>query len=249
MSASDIFGTGSAFTEYEVAIQVRGALVGGVPSSPSVIRNWLESRLEAGDIRLEEIFHETVESMGAMSSMDEKLDAVMQSEAAPSINGFKRTEGGLLAYEGRCLKAAIKEWANSSYPGVDWDGKYVTRRGPDGKLKRDLAPGCAARKGLLSTLAERVFVNPRYISLGVSAPDYVEERVKHVMTPQGPKSAIGRVEVLEGPLLEFTVRVRDDFLPNEAWSRIWQTGEEIGIGADRGRSDGRFDLIKWSRIS
>lgn len=248
MSARELFGGSSAYTTYRAQLQVRDLLVGGIPSDQSVIRNWLAARLGVGDVRLEEIFEETVSAMegsrdfGA-SSMDEKIDVLMKSPAAPSINGFKRLPSGELAYEGRCLKGALKEWANSAYPGNDWDGKYSTVGG-----KRIIAPGCAPRKGLMSTLAERVFVDPTLIPLGAKVPARVEERIKHVMTPQGPVSAIGRVEVLEHPLLEISVKVRDNFLSREAWGRIWETGEEIGIGADRGRSDGRFDLLAWDKI-
>jgi len=167
--------------------------------------------------------------------VDELADALMGTEAAPSINGFKRhPDTGELVYEGRCMKAAIKEFANSAYPGTEWPGKEKVAKG--------------FRKGLMSTLAERVFVREIYIGLGVKEPTGVEERVKHVMTPQGPRSSISRVEYVQQPTLEFHLRVRDDFLPWEAWARIWQVGEEIGIGADRGRSDGRFELLAFERL-
>jgi len=132
------------------------------------------------------------------------------------------------------MKAAIKEWANSAYPGTDWPGKT------------DVAKGF--RKGLKSTLEERVFVSEIYIGLGVTEPTGVEERIKHVITPQGPRSSINRVEYVYQPTLEFTLLVRDDFLPLEAWSRIWQAGEQIGIGSDRARSDGRFELLAFDRL-
>lgn len=244
MSAKDIFrGTRDIFTVYDAAVQVRGIIVGGVPSDPSVIRRWLESRLGAGDTRLQEIWEETQRAMkgaeGSLGevSMEDKLDALMEADVV-SLNGFKRRpESGELCYEGRCMKAALKESANSAYPGTSYDGK-----------KQASENGSAApRKGLLSTMAERVFVDPSMIGLGTKMPSRTEERIKHVMSPQGPVSAIARVEVVEQPLLEFTVSVRDDFLPDEAWSRIWQSAEEIGIGADRAMSDGRFDLVRWDR--
>jgi len=245
VSAVDIFGDTGEYTVYRAEIQVRDLLVGGVPGDPSVIRKWLESRLDVTEQLLQEIFEETVQAVNAPMSMEEKVDAVMKSPQAPSANQFKRLESGELAYEGRCLKAALKEWANSAYPGNDWDGKTG-------------AKGVAPRKGLMSTLAERVFVDPTLIPLGVKFNEigsqagvgqaWIEERVKHPMTPKGPISAINRVEVVLRPRLEFRVKVRDDFLPHKTWGRIWQTGEEIGIGADRGRSDGRFDLLTWEPI-
>lgn len=237
MTARDVFAdVADQFTHYHVEIQIRDLIVGGVPGDESVIRKWLEARMELDDTALQELLDETIVARNGPMSAAEKVDALVASPSAPSVNGFKRDlETGELIYETRCMKAAIKEWANSAYPGTDWPGKTEVSKG--------------FRKGLMSTLEERVFVEGRGIGLGVKEPTTVEERVKHVMTPQGPRSSINRVEVVERPLLSFTLKVRDDFLPWSAWGRIWQAGEEIGVGADRGRSDGRFDLIALEKIS
>ncbi len=240
MSAADVFGevlTDRPVVVYRAAIQVRDLMVGGIPSDPSVIAKWLEARLQVQDAALTELVQDVLRERFAddTPSIDEQIAAVMESGRGPSVNGFKRDQvTGELVYEGRCMKAAIKEWANSAYPGLDWPGKTEVSRG--------------FRKGLMATLAERVFVPHRHIGLGVKEPSRVEERIKHVMTPQGPRSTISRVEVVESPQLEFTVRVHDDFLPPEAWARIWARGEDIGIGSDRGRSDGMFDLIAFDRL-
>lgn len=237
MSAVDIFGDAAAdqYVEYRCRLQVRELLVGGVPGDPSVIRKWLEARMDLGDTALQELLTQTIAERDAPMTADEKVDALMHSDAAPSVNGFKRDPvTGELCYEGRCMKAGLKEAANSAYPGTDWPRKH-NKMNP-------------ARKGLMSTLAERVFVKDHLIGLGTKEPARVEERVKHVMTPQGPRSSISRVEVVERPELTFTLRVHDDFLPFDAWGRIWQRLEDIGIGADRGRSDGQFDLLEFAQI-
>lgn len=236
MSALDVFGTASHITAYSVRLQVLDKIVGGVPSSPSVIKGWLKQRLELGDQALQEIVDETLKERfpDRQPTADELAGAVMEAGAEVSVNGFKRmSETGELAYEGRCMKAAMKEWSNSAYPGTEFPGKSKLAKG--------------FRKGLMSTLAERVFVPESLIGLGVKEPTGVEERIKHVKTPQGPKSALNTVEYVERPVLEFTVRVHDDFLPMEAWARIWERGEDIGIGADRGRSDGKFELLAFDK--
>lgn len=236
MSALDVFGTKSHVTVYRVRLQVLDKMVGGIPSSPSVIKGWLKTRLELGDRALQEVVDATLKERfpDRQPTTDELADAVMEAGVEVSVNGFKRDgNSGELVYEGRCMKAAIKEWANSAYPGTDWPGKSKVASG--------------FKKGLMNTLAERVFVPETFIGLGVKEPSGVEERIKHIKTPQGPKSAINTVEYVEHPLLEFTVRVHDDFLPIEAWARIWERGEEIGIGADRGRSDGKFELLAFDK--
>lgn len=245
MSAAELFGVKPDYTEYLMTMQVRELLVGGIPSDPSITRKWLEARLEVDEATLQELFEQTIKERNTPMSVTEKVDALMESDGAPSINGFPRLDDGQLAYPGRCLKAGFREAANSAYPGVDWDGKKG-------------AKGVAPRKGLMSTLAERVFVRDYLIPLGVQAaeissnagegPAWVEERVKHVMTPQGPRSSINRVEVVHRPLLTATIRIHDDFLSSEALGRILTRLEDIGIGADRGRSDGQFDLVGWEEV-
>lgn len=247
MSARDLFPeAGDQFTRYRATIQIRELMVGGIPSDPQMIRRWIAARMELGDEKLDELVRTTLAEREdrAFTSVAEAVDLVMGSDLAPSINGFKRTAEGELAFEGRCVKAAFKEWTNSAYPGVEWPGKTAVAKG--------------FRKGLQSTLEERVFIPEYLIGLGVKAseisatagqgPAWVEERIKHVMTPQGPRSSINQVEVIHQPTLSFTVEVRDDFLEPKVWGRIWQAGEKIGIGADRGRSDGMFELITWERI-
>lgn len=241
MSALNVFkqlgaDTADEFATYTVRLRVIDKMVGGIPSSPSVIKGWLKARMELGDRDLQEMVDKTLVERfpDRQPSPDELADALMETDAAPSVNGFKRIpDTGELAYEGRCMKAALKEFMNSAYPGVEWPGKDKVAKG--------------FRKGLMSTAAERVFVDEVLIGLGTKEPTGVEERIKHVMTPQGPRSSINRVEYVQEPELSFTLRVRDDFLPLAAWSRIWQAGEQIGIGSDRGRSDGRFELLAFDR--
>ncbi|MEV0831478.1 MULTISPECIES: hypothetical protein [Streptosporangiaceae] len=237
MSAVNIFGTSTSVARYRVQVQVLDKIVGGVPSSESVIKGWLKTRMELGDRDLQELTQKTLAERfpDRQPTADELADALLESDAAPSINGFKRIPStGELAYEGRCMKAALKEWANSAYPGTDWPSKKKVAN--------------AFRKGLMSTLAERAFVEEVYIGLGVKEPTGVEERIKHVMTAQGPRSSINRVEYVERPLLEFELKVHDDFLSPEEWGRIWERGEDIGIGSDRGRSDGKFELLAFDRM-
>lgn len=245
MGARDIFGGDTSVARYRVRLQVIDKLVGGVPSSESVIKGWLKARMDVDDRHLQELVQKTLAERFSdrQPSADELAEALLESDAAPSINGFKRIpDTGELAYEGRCMKAALKEFANSAYPGTDWDGKTSN----DSDIGRPLPKGF--RKGLMSTLSERVFIPEVYIGLGVKEPTGVEERIKHVPTPQGPRSSINRVEWVQSPLLEFELKVHDDFLSPTAWGRIWERGEDIGIGADRGRSDGKFELVGWERI-
>ena len=234
MAASDIFGKAAeqTYTRYRVGLQFKHLIVGGIPSDKSVIESWIRSRMDLGDAAIAELVSQTAAERGVMTP-DEAIEAVMASDLAPSVNGFKRDENGQLCIEGRIVKAALKEWANSAYPGTKFPGKT--------KIE-------GLRKGLMRYLAEAVVVEDILIGLGVKEPTMVEERIKHVMTPQGPRSSINRVEVVERPAITFTIAVRDDFITEEAWARIWSVGEGIGLGSDRGRSDGQFEITEWQRL-
>lgn len=232
MSARDIFGVKGDFTSYHVELQVLSKIIGGVPKDPDTIRKWIESRIAQGaDLELQRVLDETVAAMESEGkdpgNTDELFDAV--ARATEGGNGFK-TIAGQLVYEGRCMKAAIKEAVNVAYPGTTWPKK------PAG-----------IKKGLMRYGAERLFVEEEYIGLGVSEPTGTEQRIKHIITPQGPRSAINVVDFVERPLLSFTLSVLDDFLPDDAWGRVWETLEHIGVGADRARGDGRFELVAWEK--
>ena len=237
MGAADIFATvieDDSFTHYTAEIQVIDKLIGGIPKDPDTIKKWLTARLELGDRAVIELAEEVAEQMaadGERPGTDELMAEVARK--AETGNGFKTVDGELV-YEGRCAKAGLKEAANVAYPGVEFPGKAQHF-------------GKAYRKGLMRTLAERVFVTPLYIPLGVATPSGTEQRVKHIMTPQGPRSALSVVDYVDKPLVAFTVSVFDDFLPPAAWAVIWQVFENIGIGADRARSDGRFELVRWEK--
>lgn len=234
MAAIDIFGAKAegAFTKYHVEVQVLDRLVGGIPKDPDTILGWLRSRLEMEDRVLIELAYETAAAIEADTGTRPGSEELLHAVAREFEGGktFKRADGQLV-YEGRCMKAALKEASNVVYPGTDWPGK------PKG-----------IRKGLMRRLAESVFVEDQFISLGVSAPSGTDQRVKHIMGPQGPRSAIDVYDYVDKPHLSFTVSVLDDFLPQEAWARIWPTAERIGIGADRSQSFGKFELIAWERI-
>lgn len=234
MGASEVFGrTDTRFALYEGEVRFRERIIGGIPKEPDQIRGWLKSRLELGDRELIELAEQTYRELQGDEqrhpSVDEMLDAIETSETKG--NGFKRDADGQACYEGRCVKAGLKEAANVAYPGVKFPGKPAD-----------------IRKGLRSFFEERVFVDDYLIGLGTKEPK-TAQRVKHIKGPQGKRSALQVFDYVdEQPSLVFTVRSLDDCISEEVWFHIWEQLEEIGLGADRSMGEGKFDLLRWERI-
>jgi hypothetical protein len=238
MAAIDIFAPvldNEAFTHYDTELQFVDKLIGGVPKDPDTIKKWLTARLDVGDRAVIELAEATAAEMAGDENNRPSTDELMTEVArrAETGNGFK-TVNGELVYEARCAKAGLKEAANIAYPGTEFPGKVEHF-------------GKAFRKGLMRAMAERVFVTPLYIGLGVNEPSATEQRVKHITTPQGPRSALNVVDYVDKPRISFVVSVLDDFFPPQGWAALWQVLEQIGLGADRARSDGRFELVTWDR--
>lgn len=195
---------------------------------------------------------EELEQVAPRPSGDELVHEV--AKRMESGNGFKLAEfdGQLVVvYEGRCLKACLKEAVNVGYPGTNFLSKKQIGS-PD--EKGVIRPAGQYRKGLMSTLAERVFIPELVIPMRddqgrlITQVSGTEQRIKHVVTAQGPRSAINVVDYVEHPVLDFTVEVLDDFLTVAEWLRVWELAERIGIGADRARSDGKFELLAFDKV-
>lgn len=228
---ASIFPRESVFTRYACEIQLRGKLLGGIPKDPAIIENWLRAR--AGIDQEEEVRQamlRTLVELGAEvsehMSYDQLVEASKSLAAVKQTNGFKRNADGLYL-EDRQLKAAIKEAVNILFAGTRW--------GP-------------TKKGPRNYTAERVFVNPSEIKLGVKEPDGIELLIVHATTPQGPRSSLSYHEFVEQPKLVFEVMVAQDGIEHDHWPQIWVVAEEGGIGACRSQSYGRFDVVKWEKV-
>lgn len=230
----DLFGPADSdlFTTYRGTLQVLNRLTGGIPKDPNTIKKWIESRIEGGnDAALAEIMAETIEAMGEEATTPALAEAM--AKRVSSGNGFKRVDG-VLTYESRCLKAALKEAANVLYPNVtDYPGKRA-----------------GSRKGLKSVVAETIFVGPEFLSLGVSEPDVVgDQRLKHITGPKGPQSTIAVVDLVIKPRIEFEVRVLNDWVPPKLWRSLWEYIGQDGIGSDRARGDGQNEIVSWEKVA
>lgn len=199
-----------------------GVIAGGTPTDPKVAEGWLRTKLGIDkDDLIREKVAEVMLERGVTA--DEATKVVDEQK---HLNGFKRDENGLYI-EGRQLKAALKEAASVAVAA----GK-LTARGW-GKTN----------KGLLSYLAEHVFVVEDRLYLGVMEATGVAQRFVHTFRGTG----IQYEEYVEDAKVDFTVMADHEFSPKE-WAMIWTAGEQQGIGASRSQGFGRYEVTRWDPI-
>ncbi len=199
-----------------------GCIAGGTPTDPKVAEGWLKTKLGVDkDDLIREMVATTMVERGVTA--DEATTIVNQSK---HLNGFRRDENGLYI-EGRQLKAALKEAASIAVAAG-----ALTARGW-GKTN----------KGLLSYLAEHVFVVEERLHLGVTEASGIAQRFVHTFRGTG----IQYEEYVEDAKVDFTVISDHDFTEKE-WAAIWLTGEQQGIGASRSQGYGRYEVTRWERI-
>jgi hypothetical protein len=246
---------GEVFTFREVTVQFLNRIYGGIPQRPDVIEAWIrkgagiDNKQELAAVvrrTLTELDPEIADKAQSMSPYELLQFASEKLASSQSSVGFKKDHNGLFI-ESRQIKAGLREATNILYAGKRWG---ETKKGPK------------------SWLAERVFVGPERIYLGVPAPDpdtevdglpkgytYAKEYtdldlfVGHVSGPQGPRSTLTYYQFVSTPRVRFLVAtIQDDVIAQE-WPRIWVTLESLGFGALRSQDAGRFDVEQWDEVA
>lgn len=223
------------FTTYHARLELRNKLMGGIPKNPRVIEGWL--RAKAGIEDEEEVRQAMRRTLTELdpdleiapnASFDEIVKASEKLAGSMQTNGFKQDEQGLYI-ESRQVKALLKESVNILFP-------YQTHKWG------------ATRKTPKSFVAERVFINPDRLHLGVTEPDGVDLMIGHVSGPGGKRSTVTYHEYVEQPGIEFEVLVAEDSITQKQWAMTWVHSQENGLGALRSQGHGRFTITQWKRI-
>jgi hypothetical protein len=228
-----VFGTDAVlWSTYRATLAFRDKLVGGIPKDPRLIEGWLRTKAgieDAQELRLAVL--RTLAEVGANGAdgagPDELDDATAALVSQKRTTGFKCGPEGLYV-EGRQIKAMLKESTNIVFAGERW--------GP-------------TRKAAKSFFAERVFVDPDRVPLGVSEPSGVETVIGHLSGPAGPRSTLGNYEYVLQPAIDFRVLVLRDCITPEQWRDIWCLAQENGFGTLRSQGYGRFDVVQWERMT
>src|SRR5690349_17112974 len=199
-----------------------GTIAGGTPTDANVAESWIRTKLGATDDLVRQMVAETMVGRGV--SADEAAEQVAMNK---HLNGFKRDELGLYI-EGRQLKAALKEAASCAVAAGKLNGRGWGK----------------TNKGLLSYLAEHVFVIEDRLHLGVTEASGINQRFVHTFRGSG----IQYEEYVTDAKVDFTVMADHDFSEKE-WAAIWTSGEQQGIGASRSQGYGRYEVTRWDRAA
>lgn len=200
-----------------------GCIAGGTPTDPKVAEGWLKTKLGVDkDSLIREMVAETMVERGVTADEATKL-----VDTQKHLNGFKRDQQGLYI-EGRQLKAALKEAASVAVAAGKLNGRGWGK----------------TNKGLLSYLAEHVFVVEDRLHLGVTEATGISQRFVHTFRGSG----IQYEEFVEDAKVDFTVMCDHDFSERD-WAAIWTSGEQQGIGASRSQGYGRYAVTRWDAIS
>lgn len=194
-------------------------LVGGVPRHPEIVRRWQESRWPAKGRSRDGDMPGSVDDATARTVVQLGDQAFAEEDVAAVWTGFLSDDTGLVL-EARAVKAMLKESANVCKSLVRVNGKPVPLR---------------------ARLAERVFVEPRLIPLGVAEPSGTREKPIHVMTARGPRTALKRTDYVSDVKLVCRLKVLDDgFITEEMLRTILDHASANGLGADRSQGYGTF---------
>ncbi len=227
------------FVVYDVELQIEDRILGGIPKHPKVIEAWI--RTKAGiedDMEARQLMLKTLRERGADIPEDASYEDMVK--ASEDIAGSKQAVGFKFDAEGlyiedRQIKAMLKEGVNILYAGQRF-GKTTGYQG----------------KGPKNFFAERLFVGPGRIYLGVQEPDGMHLMVIHADGPQGKIHSLAYHEYVTQPILKFQVEALEsadkEMRIGKKWGELWVLCEQNGLGASRSQSFGKFVVTKWEKV-
>ncbi len=200
------------------------SIAGGVPVDPNVLGGHLKRKIDAPDNLIRAEIAEAMLEKGM--TVDEAVDKLASEKGHV---GFRQDKDGLYV-AGSNLKAAIKEAASIAAAA--------------GLIQAKGWGQTSHNKGILSWLAEHVFVVEDRLHLGTDTPTGTAQSFIAKITPKGPVSAIQYTDYVEDAVVDFTVET-DHLFSEEDWAAIWLKGERNGLGAARKMGYGRYEVTRW----
>lgn len=163
----------------------------------------------------------------------EHLDLVVSDVADKNWIGFPNDDQGLFL-QSRQVKACIKQ--SASLLGIT--KKKIGS-------KQILAEGTEVKS----------MVGGDRIYLGVKEPSGTDESAIHVVTAQGPRTALRRMDYVEKPEVRFQIWVlktdgnEKRHIGEEQLTDILKHAQENGLGASRSQGQGKFWVTEFKKVS
>lgn len=160
------------------------------------------------------------------------LDLLVNDTAEKSWIGFFEDEKGLLL-QARQIKACLKQSATVL-------GITKQKRGS----KQILAEGMEVKA---PNGGDRIY-------LGVKVASGTHENAIHVMTAQGPRTALRRMDYVTKPTLKFEVWIlktaaqETRHIGQDELVDILRHAQENGLGASRSQGEGKFDVVEFAKL-
>jgi hypothetical protein len=262
---------------YEGRIRIVNEIHGGIPSDLVTIENFVKARMDKGNEQLiAEEMAKTVQEIWEARGKQGTAPAVPTEEDAQKItneaitkvakkvgaSGFKRgrpmdgpdhwdseREIGQLHYEGRCLKAALKEAISVAYAA----GKILNKQKKDPKTGEGRNSWGRTNKQIGAFSAEHIQVAEE--KLWLNMPDENGNMIP-AFEPHGVNvhpvhlyngNALSQEEYIEGAEFDFTIVTDWDF-DEEFWAMVWLTGQLQGLGSSRSMGRGRYEVERWDSV-
>lgn len=156
----------------------------------------------------------------------------------------------------------INEVAEKSWIGFpeDKDGLFIPARNVKACLKQSasLLGITKKKRGSKQILAEGMEVKSSVggdrIHLNTAKADGTDESAIHVMTAQGPRTALRRMDYVTKPMITFSVWVlktapqESRHIGESELIEILTHAQENGLGASRSQGEGKFDVVEFQKV-
>lgn len=224
------FESSKLYDKYDVTIKIRERICGGVPRNKSLIEAWVKAGTGHDDATTKAQVEEITSEM---------VDEVAES----SWIGFIRDAKLGLVVETRCVKAMLRECFT------------VLRVFSQKRGSKDIYQHALEVKPVTVNEDGTFTVTPgTRLPLGREKPDGTDEKPIHVMTPQGPRTALKRVDYVTGAVISFRLWVLETEpaekrrITEDDVVRVLTLAQEDGLGADRSQQQGKFDVVHFKRV-
>lgn len=202
----------------EIAMTFNRRLCGSVPLKKEIVESWLTARMPK---------RKPQEGKSIEEIETEVLESIEDIEEKVTL-GFQENEKGLFVRSGT-IKAHVKDSAN--------------------QIKDVIKPPV---KNFRGKVANKFYIDEYHVYLKrnddfIQSEDGEFDQPVHVITRQGPRSALKIIQFLNQPSLQFHCKLMIDkeVIP-ENIEQVFEYGSIHGYGGERGMGEGRYSYqINW----